>query len=163
MTYILYILIGLLLIKIISILWNIFFKKDKASKRYIKKDLGIGNVVNWCLAIFAVMKCRNCNQLSCIKKGIRNGRQRYFCKSCRLSFQDNYTYKAYDENTNQWIVKLLKNSCGVMDISRILEITPKTVLSRMLKINKQIKTPYFNRKGCNYEVNKIAGINPRFH
>ncbi|WP_430408590.1 IS1 family transposase [Kordia sp.] len=101
------------------------------------------------------MNCKKCNQSHCIKKGKRNGRQRYHCKNCKHNFQDNYTYNAYKVTTNIWITRLLKNSCGVMDVSRILEISPKTVLSRMLKISKQIKIPYFNKFGCTFEVDEM--------
>lgn len=102
------------------------------------------------------MKCRNCSKSNCLKKGKRNGKQRYQCRYCNKYFQDDYSYKAYKEETNKWIVKLLKIGCGVMDISRILEISPKTVLSRMLKIDKQIKVPYFKKQGCKFEVDEMS-------
>lgn len=50
---------------------------------------------------------------------------------------------------------LLKEGCGVRSISKILNITTKTVLSRMLKISKQIKIPYFNKFGCKFEVDEM--------
>lgn len=40
-------------------------------------------------------------------------------------------------------------------ISRIIKISPKTVLSRMLKISKQIKIPYFNKLGCKFEIDEM--------
>uniref|UniRef100_UPI00064AADE8 IS1 family transposase n=2 Tax=Tenacibaculum TaxID=104267 RepID=UPI00064AADE8 len=51
--------------------------------------------------------------------------------------------------------KLLKEGCGVRSISRILNISSKTVLSRVLKISKQIKTPYFNKFGCKFEIDEM--------
>jgi IS1 family transposase len=49
----------------------------------------------------------------------------------------------------------LKEGCGVRSISRILNISSKTVLSRMLEISKQIKIPYFNKFGCKFEVDEM--------
>lgn len=101
------------------------------------------------------MNCKNCNQSSCIKKGKRNGKQRYFCKSCNFSFQLEYSYEAYNPETNTLIKSLLKEGCGIRSISRIINISSKTVLSRMLKISNQIKAPYFNKLGCKFEVDEM--------
>lgn len=40
-------------------------------------------------------------------------------------------------------------------IGRILNISSKTVLSRMLKISHQIQVPCFNKFGCKFEVDEI--------
>ncbi len=107
------------------------------------------------MVIFTNMKCKNCNESNCIKKGKRNGKQRYHCKSCKCNFQLEYTYKAYQSNVNEFIKCLLKEGCGVRSISRIINISTKTVLSRMLKISKAIKIPYFEKQGCKFEVDEM--------
>ena len=91
------------------------------------------------------MKCKYCKSSDTIKKGKRNGIQRYRCHSCKKYFQQGYKYSAYENSTNSMITNLLKEGCGIRSISRILKISKNTVLSRMLKISKQIKTPYFNK------------------
>lgn len=101
------------------------------------------------------MKCKKCNHLACIKKGKRNGNQRYFCTNCKHNFQDNYTYKAYKPNTDDLIKNLLKEGCGVRSISRIIGISSSTVLSRMLKIANNIKVPYFSKLGCKFEIDEM--------
>ncbi len=53
------------------------------------------------------------------------------------------------------ISTFLKESCAVRSITRILNISAKTVLSRTLKISKQIKVPYFNKFGCKYEADEM--------
>jgi len=107
------------------------------------------------LIIFAVMDCKNCSNSNCIKKGKRNGKQRYFCKNCNFSFQLDYRYNAYKPQTNTLIKNLLKEGCGVRSISRIMNISSKTVLSRMLKISKRVKAPYFNTLGCKFEIDEM--------
>lgn len=99
--------------------------------------------------------CPNCNNNIVVKNGFQKGKQRYKCKGCGKRFQLDYIYQAYKRNTNDFIKSLLKEGCGVRSIGRILNISTKTVLSRMLKISKQIKVPYFNKFGCRYEIDEM--------
>ena len=100
------------------------------------------------------IKCPNCHKES-VKNGFQNNKQRYKCKSCSKRFQLKYNYKAYKPETNTLIKSLLKEGCGIRSIARIINISSKTVLSRMLKISKQIKAPYFNTLGCKFEVDEM--------
>lgn len=102
------------------------------------------------------MNCKYCGHTHIYKRGKRNGKQRYQCGNCNKYFQDDYSYNAYKEGTNDWIVKLIKNSCGIMDISRILETAPKTVLSRMLKLSKPINAQSFIKDGCDFEIDEMS-------
>lgn len=101
------------------------------------------------------MKCTTCNSERIIKKGFQNKKQRFYCKDCEKYFQSDYRYNAYKTETNTFIKSLLKESCSVRGVSRILKISKSTVLSRVLKISKAIKVPYFNRFGCNFEVDEM--------
>jgi len=101
------------------------------------------------------MNCRKCNSSNCIKKGLRNNKQRFYCGNCKSYFQSSYNYKAYKVETNSLLVSLLKEGCSVRGISRVLKISKDTVLSRMLKISRQIKIPYFNKFGCKFEVDEM--------
>nr|WP_146106954.1 IS1 family transposase [Polaribacter porphyrae] len=98
------------------------------------------------------MNCAKCNSSNSIRKGLRNNKQRFYCKDCKRCYQSEYVYNAYKPETNNFIKSLLKESCGVRSIGRILHISKNTVLSRMLKISKQIKIPYFNKFGCEFNV-----------
>ncbi|RBW55197.1 IS1 family transposase [Tenacibaculum sp. E3R01] len=95
------------------------------------------------------IKCKTNNT---IKKGLLNTKQRFYCKFCKSYFQSSYKYKV---QTNLLLVSLLKEGCSVWGISRILNISKNTVLSRMLKISKQIKVTYFNKLGCKFEVDEM--------
>lgn len=101
------------------------------------------------------MNCTKCTSSNFIRKGLQNNKQRFYCKDCKKYFQSDYTYEAYKTETNKLISILLKESCGVRSIARILNISSKTVLSRMLKISNQIKIPYFNKFGCKFEVDEM--------
>jgi IS1 family transposase len=93
--------------------------------------------------------------MNCIKKGLRNKLQRFYCKDCGKYFQSDYKYYAYKHVTDNFIKSLLKEGCSVRGVSRVLKISKDTVQSRMLKIAKQIKTPYFNKFGCKFEVDEM--------
>lgn len=100
------------------------------------------------------VSCPDCKTYS-IKSGFQNGKQRYKCKVCNKRFQLDYTYQAYKKDINNLIKSLLKESCGILSISRVLNISCGTVLSRILKISKQIKIPYFNMLGCKFEIDEM--------
>lgn len=79
-----------------------------------------------------------------MKNGFQiSGKQRCYCKICKLSQQKSYTYNAYKQNIDGLIYKLLVNSCGIRDISRVLNISKNTVNSRILKNRKINKNTYF--------------------
>ena len=98
--------------------------------------------------------CPKCKQRT-VKNGFQSGKQRYKCTSCKKKFHLKYTYKAYNEHTNGFITSLLKEGCGIRSISRVLKISKNTVLTRMLKLAKAIKIPYFNKQGCRFEVDEL--------
>ncbi|WP_299223872.1 IS1 family transposase [uncultured Psychroserpens sp.] len=100
------------------------------------------------------IKCPKCIGLS-VKSGFQNNVQRYKCKSCNKRFQLEYSYKAYNSDTNDLIKNLLKEGSGIRSISRILKISKNTVLSRLLKISKEIKSPCFHKLGCKFEVDEL--------
>lgn len=101
------------------------------------------------------MNCTSCNSENYIKKGFQNNKQRYYCKNCKVYFQEEYSYSAYKKLTNTMIKNLLKEGCGIRSIARVLKISKNTVLSRMLKISKYIKAPQFNSMGCKFEMDEI--------
>ncbi len=101
------------------------------------------------------MNCNKCGRV-CIKNGFqKNGRQRYYCKICELNQQKVYVYQAYKRHINQSIYTLLINSCGVRDISRVLEISKKTVSTRIVKIAQRIRIPIFTEYSQSYEMDEL--------
>jgi len=101
------------------------------------------------------MKCTGCN-----KAGVKNGKsktgiQRYSCKACKRYWQVSYTYRACERSINDHIVTLIKESCGVRSISRILSISFVTVIKRIKRIAQQIRRPFAILKGKEYEVDEL--------
>ena len=81
--------------------------------------------------------------------------ERFYCKTCKLSQQKAYKYKAYNKNTNYAIYKLVINSCGITDISRVLNISKNTVSSRILNMGKLVPKPILNETCQSYEVDEL--------
>jgi insertion element IS1 protein InsB len=74
---------------------------------------------------------------------------------CRKTFITSYTNLAYHATTNQKIVSLIKERCGVRSISRLLGISVTTIQRRKLKISAQIKRPPI-QFGKEYEVDELC-------
>lgn len=100
------------------------------------------------------MKCKKCNG-KCVKNGRRNGFQRFYCTSCRFSFQEEYLNESYLVTDHQ-IKTLVKEGCGIRSISRILKISPTTVISRIKQIAKSISKPTPIPLGKEYEIDELA-------
>lgn len=98
--------------------------------------------------------CINCNGKA-IKHGKSStGKQRYSCKNCHKTFLKTYTYNACKHGTNSVITRYLKEGLGIRSIARLLEISPTTILKRILEISKSITKPYISFGKC-YEVDEI--------
>lgn len=101
------------------------------------------------------MNCKKCTSQRIVKNGKnRSGIQRYFCKDCRCSFQKNYQYTSCAVS-DRTVITLVKESCGIRGIGRILSISPNTVVRRILKIARTLKRPYPILKGKIYEVDEL--------
>ena len=86
--------------------------------------------------------CAYCNG-ACIKYGkTANAKQRYYCKQCRKTAVDQYTYHAYYTGTTHNIVALLCEGCGIRNTARLLHIATGTVIKRILLTAAAIQKPY---------------------
>jgi len=66
-----------------------------------------------------------------IKNGrTKNKKQQYFCKNCSKRFIENYTYNAYKNYIDNYIVVFTKEELGIRSIARVLKISATTLLKR---------------------------------
>ncbi|MDC0099023.1 IS1 family transposase [Crocinitomicaceae bacterium] len=98
------------------------------------------------------MKC-------CNSEMIKNGKtkaniQRYICKLCSVTAQEEYSYNACVKCIDQNLILLIKEGCGIRSISRILNISPTTVLKRIMSISNSIQKPPISF-GKTYEVDEM--------
>jgi transposase-like protein len=100
------------------------------------------------------MKCLYCKGL-CVKRGKKNGVQRYACKACGKTQQKHYKKHRIPQYKYDWIVKLNNECCGISNISRLLRITKSSVQRLICKIAHQIKMPIYEESNQSYEVDEL--------
>jgi IS1 family transposase len=81
-------------------------------------------------------------------------KQRYFCKRCKITKVEFYTYKAYKQEINQNIVALTKEGVGILGTARLLAISPTTLLKRIKEIASRIAQPAIST-GKSYEIDEM--------
>lgn len=104
--------------------------------------------------------CPHCNSNQIVKNGTtKNKKQQFYCKYCKKRFIDYYSNKAYKRDINKNIIILTKEGVGIRGIARILQISPTTVIKRILFIAKHIKPPklYFHKTYELDELNTFIG------
>ena len=104
------------------------------------------------------MKCKKCKSLAVKNGKQQNGRQRYYCKSCKCSFQRSYKYKTYKGDTNKSIYLFLRESVGIKATSRLLSISKTTVIKRIKMMASKIQKPILNEKHKYYELDEMRVI-----
>jgi transposase-like protein len=81
------------------------------------------------------IKCVVCGSENVVKNGTqKNGNRRLKCKDCGKTFQSEYAYNGAKPETKLMIIKMSLNGSGIRDISRVLEISPNTVLDVLKKL-----------------------------
>lgn len=81
--------------------------------------------------------CPSCKSTDLVKNGhSKKGTQRYRCKSCKKSFQADYSYRAWEPGMKAKIDSQILNSSGVNDTARILKINKNTVMAHLKKKNQ---------------------------
>lgn len=109
---------------------------------------------SWVKCVGEVKLCTKCNTI-CIKYGFTfNGKQRYFCKNCKLSVVKNYSYNGYNSFLNKKVIALTKEGVGIRSIARLLSVSKQTVTTRIIKISKAIKKPAMVTNQV-YEVDEL--------
>lgn len=83
--------------------------------------------------------------------------QRYYCKECHKTFIAIYHNQAYHPHINHQITSLIKESCGIRSISRLLHISTTTLLKRILCIATNTPRPSITTGG-HYEVDEMCSF-----
>ncbi len=101
------------------------------------------------------MNCIKCSQ-TLVRRGFQaNGKQRYFCKTCKHYTQATYTYKACQANTNAAITKWLKVGGTLRQTAKALGIAFNTFQKRILNIAATLQNPIPDQAGDSYEIDEL--------
>lgn len=99
--------------------------------------------------------CSNCSD-KLIKYGkTKNGKQRYKCKFCHHTKVEFYSYKAYLSTINFNIIQLTKEGLGIRSTARYLQISPTTLLKRLLEIASKIIPPKLTIEDREFQVDEL--------
>jgi transposase-like protein len=91
--------------------------------------------------VFQSIKCIICDSENVVKNGTQsNGKQRLKCKKCGKTFQSEYTSNGAKSETKLMVIKMSLNGSGIRDISRVLEISPNTVIDVLKKLKIFLST-----------------------
>jgi len=101
------------------------------------------------------MICIYCKQ-PCIKKGIRNGIQKLFCKHCKKYHQEKYKIKRVSKEKAKRIVLLNNEGLGISSIARLLAISKSTVIKWMKKIANVMEMPKEVENDQDYEIDEMV-------
>ncbi|MCO6175376.1 IS1 family transposase [Flavobacterium sp. NRK F10] len=112
----------------------------------------------WCYKVSDVKKCKFCKSSRIVKNGTsKNKKQLFKCKECRRYFIIQYSYKAYNPNINDFIIKLTKEGLGVRSTARVLKISTTTVLKRIILIARTINKPKISPNRI-YEIDEMRSF-----
>jgi insertion element IS1 protein InsB len=85
----------------------------------------------------------------------KSGAQRYICKLCRKTKNENYVCQAYKPDMNKNIIQFTKEGLEIRSTARILKISTTTLLKRIVSITRKINRPVIS-KGKIYEVDELC-------
>ena len=100
------------------------------------------------------MKCLYCNGL-CVKRGKKNGVQRYACKVCGKTQQRRYKKQRIPSYKYDWVLKLNNECCGIRSIGRLLQIAKTSVLRVIERIAEKIQRPVYKEENQSCEVDEL--------
>jgi IS1 family transposase/transposase-like protein len=108
-----------------------------------------------CIKVSDTKICPHCYSSKIIKNGhTKTRKQQFYCKNCNKRFLDFYTHNAYKQNINEKIIQFTKEGLGIRSTARVLKISATTLLSRIIKIAKDIPRPVLS-SGKSYEMDEI--------
>lgn len=81
--------------------------------------------------------------------------QKWYCSGCRKYQQKEYKYHAYTADILEMIPKLVCNGVGIRGISRILVISPVTVIKCIKQIATSIAKPLIPLNRECYEIDEL--------
>src|SRR5262245_58418617 len=100
------------------------------------------------------MECLVCKGI-CVKKGVRNGVQKYRCTICKKHQQSSYTYGKYSAEKEQLIIQLNNEGCGISSIARITKLSKTTIQRKIKIISLNLRFESMEEENQIYELDEL--------
>ncbi len=90
------------------------------------------------MTVMIEVVCRYCGEKEPVRKHGKGktGAPRYFCQSCKKTFQRDYRYNGHKPGIQERIVDMAMNGSGVRDTGRVLGIRVNTVTRTLKNSNR---------------------------
>jgi transposase-like protein len=80
------------------------------------------------------LECRHCGSSNLTKYGIApNGKQKYFCRTCRRQSRDNPGSTAYSEDQRETILRAYQERSSLRGLERTFGVARSTVIGWLKK------------------------------
>lgn len=100
------------------------------------------------------MECTRCSS-SCVKSGKQqNGKQRYYCKTCRRYLQSDYSYCAYKQEVHDQFSMMSRMGCGMNKMAYFLKISVNTLQKWIWKANYLQPISHIEHGGI-YDIDEL--------
>jgi len=100
------------------------------------------------------MNCIYCDH-PCIKKGIRDGIQKLYCKHCKKYQQEKYKIRRVTREKAKNIFLFNNEGMGISSIARLLSIAKSTVIKWLRKIANVLEKPVVKEINQEYEIDEM--------
>jgi insertion element IS1 protein InsB len=101
------------------------------------------------------MYCTSCNE-ACVKKGLRNDIQQYYCKQCRKYQRAQYQRTRVTGEIKTNLVRLHKESLGIRSIARYLKISASSVVRFIMEVAGKLGKSWTKEPHQRYEVDELC-------
>lgn len=103
----------------------------------------------------SLLNCKYCTKV-CIKKGVRNKIQQYYCKECCKYQRAIYKNHFVSEWDSKEIVRLTNEGMSIRSISRYLAISLGNVINLIRKIAFSLHKPILIESNEEYEIDELC-------
>jgi insertion element IS1 protein InsB len=100
------------------------------------------------------MQCVFCKGF-CIKKGIKNKVQTYYCKSCKKYQRHTTKSSVMKQHLEREIIRFNNEGLGIRSIARLTHSNVSYIVRSLLGIAKKIVPPIVSEYGASYEIDEI--------
>ena len=100
------------------------------------------------------MLCVFCEN-HCIRKGVKNNVQTYYCKSCKKYQRPTTKSDVRKQDIENDIIRFNNEGLGVRSIARLTQTTGSYVVRSLLRISGKILPPSISEQGARYEIDEM--------
>jgi len=101
------------------------------------------------------MYCTSCNE-ACVKRGLRNNIQQYYCKMCCKYQRAQYLRNRITAATKTNLIALHKEGLGIRSIARYFKMSASSVVRFIMKVAGKLGKPLANEPHRRYEVDELC-------